>query len=91
MKAIYKQALQQFYDLIKIVNDFKGNTTQLCILLNGHNFDKINNQFDLNYGLICVTIRNKEVISNTDRAIEIWYGDELINTCSYNDLVTLSI
>lgn len=69
-------AKKEYKELVEIVSNYSGNSlSELCEMLCGHNLDF--DLFDVNYGRICATVKQKEDGSFTVlNEIEIWNESE---------------
>lgn len=70
MKEMYKKALESWYKLKAIVDNFNGTLEELCDKIYGHNFE--DGLFDVNYEWICATIVQRENKLELIHNIEIW-------------------
>lgn len=70
MVRIYKYALESYYKLKKIVDNFKGTLEELCDELGGHNFE--DDLFDINFEWICGTVVKINDHLELVESIEIW-------------------
>lgn len=58
---IIKNEIKKQYDELNlIISNFKGTLKELCDNLGGHNFNELDNMFDLNYKDCCFTIELKD-------------------------------
>ncbi len=77
-EKLKEQLKKDYIKLYNIVKNYKGTLKDLCDELGGHNFEE-NDYFDLNYGVMCITIRFKDNNFKLDtNDIEIWEDTELI-------------
>ena len=67
---MYKNALDSWYRLKNIVDNFNGTLEELCDELGGHNLEE--ELFDINFEWICGTIVQKDNKLELTNSIEIW-------------------
>ena len=69
-ERIYKYALESYYKLKSIVENFNGTFEELCDKLSGHNFE--DDLFDVNFEWICGTVLLRNNMFKLVDNIEIW-------------------
>lgn len=72
MKAIYRQAWEDYLKLVDLVKGYKGSLDQLCKQLNGYNFDSVDERFDCNYGSITATVYTVGIEFFIYEHLDIW-------------------
>lgn len=79
-KDLVRKAMKDFNEISNFISQYNGNLVDCCSVLGGHNLT--DNQFDLNYKNICVTIMRDDFTNklyvdkdSTENTIEI-YDDE---------------
>ena len=69
-EKIYKYALESYYKLKSIVENFNGTFEELCDKLSGHNFE--DDLFDVYFELICGTVLLRNNMFKLADNIDIW-------------------
>ena len=89
---LVRKALKDFNEISNFISQYNGNLSDCCSVLGGHNLT--DNQFDLNFKNICVTIMRDDFTNklyvdkdSTENTIEIYDGDNLYDTLSYSQLL----
>ena len=88
---LVRKALKDFNEISNFISQYNGNLVDCCSVLGGHNIT--DNYFDLNYKNICVTIMRDDFTNklyvdkdSTENTIELYDGDDWIDTLSYSQL-----
>ena len=89
---LVRKSLKDFNEISNFVSQYNGNLVDCCSVLAGHNLT--DNQFDLNYKNICVTIMRDDFTNklyvdkdSTENTIEIYDGIDLYDILSYSQLL----
>lgn len=89
---LVRKALRDFNEISNFISQYNGNLVDCCSVLGGHNLT--DNQFDLNYKNICVTIMRDDFTNklyvdkdSTENTIGIYDDNDLFDTYSYSQLL----
>lgn len=75
---------KQYNELKVIINNFSGTLQELCDKLGGHNFDELENFFDLNYKNCCFTIQLKDNAFKIIGSVEVYDENEELDDIIFN-------
>ncbi len=75
-EKIYIQAIKDYEELVNKVSKFHGTFEDLCIYLDGYNYDGFNGLFDCNYKTIRATIKHNFVNNYYQVCIDIDIWDD---------------
>ncbi len=76
-KEIYEEALNDYFKLVRTVEEFKDSFEELCNNLCGLNYD--GELFDVSYGVLSTTVKKDgEVYCVSSQSIDIW--DDSMNS-----------